>query len=118
MGLQNLSTEISGMISIRKENYYAHLSNKLNNPSTRAKAYCPFLKFFYKGNKVPLIPTQLVKIVSDFTEKANLFNVFFSSQCIPICNNSILPSCKYSITDKRLTTIKFNKDDILKILEI
>ena len=79
MGLQNLSTEISGMISIRKENYYAHLSNKLNNPSTRAKAYCPFLKFFYKGNKVPLIPPLLVnnKIVSHFTVKSNLFNVFF-----------------------------------------
>ena len=31
-----------------------------------------------KGNKVPLIPHLLVsnKIVSDFTEKANLFDVF------------------------------------------
>ena len=32
-----------------------------------------------------------------------------------ISNNSALPSSKYCITDKRLTTIKFNKDDILKI---
>ena len=32
-----------------------------------------------------------------------------------ISNNSVLPSSKYCITDKRLTTIKFNKDDILKI---
>ena len=76
------------------------------------------MKSFYKGNKVPLIPLLLVsnKIVSDFTEKANLFNVFFSSQCTPISNNSVLPSSKYFITDKRLTTIKFNRDDILKII--
>ena len=118
MGLQNLSTEISDMISVRTEEYYVHLSKKLNNPSTRSKTYWSILKSFYKGNKVPLIPLLLVnnKIVSDFTEKANLFNVFFSSQCTPISNNSVLPSSKYFITDKRLTTIKFNKDDIFKII--
>ena len=79
MELQNLSTEISDMISIRKEEYYVHLSKKLNNPSTRSKTYWSILKSFYKGNKVPLIPPLLVnnKIVSDFTEKANLFNALF-----------------------------------------
>ena len=41
---------------------------------------------------------------------------FFSSQCTHISNNSVLPSSKYFITGKRLTTIKFNKDDILKII--
>ena len=105
MELQDLSTEISDMISIRKEEYYAHLPKKLNNPSTRSKTYWSILKSFYKGNKVPLIPAQ-----------ANLFNVFFSSQCTPISNNSFLPSSKYFITDKKLTTIKFNKYDILKII--
>ena len=118
MELQNLSTEISDMISIRKEEEYLHLSKKLNNPSTRSKTYWPILKSFFKGNKVPSTPPLLVnnEIVSDFTEKANLYNVFFSSQCTRISNNSVLPSSKYFITDKRLTTIKFNKDDILKII--
>ena len=32
--LQNLSSEISDAISIRKE-YYVNFSNKLNHPSTR-----------------------------------------------------------------------------------
>ena len=106
------------MISIRKEEYYVHLSKKLNNPSTRSKTYWSILKSFYKGNKVSLIPPLLVnnKIVSDFTEKANIFDVFFSSQCSSISNNSVLPSSKCFITDKRLTTINFNKDDILKII--
>ena len=42
--------------------------------------------------------------------------MFFSSQCTPISNKSVLPSNEHFITDKRLTRIKFNKDDILKII--
>ena len=118
MELQNQSTEISNMISIRKEKYYVLLSKKLNNPSTRSKTYLSILKSFYKGIKVPSTPPLLVnnEIVSDFTEKVNFYNVFFSSQCRRISSNSVLPSSKYFITDKRLTTIKFNKADILKII--
>ena len=37
MELQNLAFDISEMISIRKDEYYDHLSKKLNNPSTSAK---------------------------------------------------------------------------------
>ena len=54
--LQNLSSEISEMISARKEEYYIHLSKKLNNPSTSSKTYWSILKSFYKGYKIPLIP--------------------------------------------------------------
>ena len=66
------------MISIRKEEYYNNLLKKLNDPS--AKTYWSILKSYYKGNRVPLIPPLLVNntTVSDFTEKANLFNDFFS----------------------------------------
>ena len=116
--LQNLSSEISEMISARKEEYYIHLAEKLNNPSTSSKTYWKILKSFYKDSKVPLIPPLLVnnKFVSDFAAKANLFNEFFSSQCIPLSNNSVLPSNKYFLTDKRLMTIDFKKEDILKII--
>ena len=97
IGLQNLAVEISELISVRKEEYYNNLSKKLNDPNTSAKTYWSILKSFYKGNRDPLIPPLLVnnKIVSDFTEKANLFNDFFASQCTPISNSSILPSRKF-----------------------
>ena len=74
--LQKLSTEISTMILHRKEKYYHNLSLKLNDPKTRAKTYWSVLKSFYNNSKMPLIPNLKVnsKIVSDFTEKANLFN--------------------------------------------
>ena len=76
------------------------------------------LKSFYKGNRVPLIPPLLVnnKIVSDFTEKANLFNDFFASQCTLISNSSILPSRNFFKTNKRLFALNIKKDDILKII--
>ena len=73
--LQNLSTETSEMISVRKEEYYLHLSKKLNDPSTSSKTYWSILKSFYNGSKVPLIPPLLVnnKFVSDFTKKSQPF---------------------------------------------
>ena len=82
------------MISI-KDNYYDHVSKKLNN-LTSPKTYWPILKSFYKGTKVPLIPPLLVinKILLDFSEKAELFNYIFASQGTPISNNSTLPSRK------------------------
>ena len=90
MELQNLSSEISDTIFLRNE-YYVHFSNKLNDPSTRSKFYWSILNSFYKRSKVPLTPLLLVnnKIVSDFTEKANPFKVFFYSHCRPISNNSV-----------------------------
>ena len=116
--LQNLAIDISEMISIRKCEYYDHLSQKLNNPNTSAKTYWSILKSFYKGSKVPLIPPLLVnnKTVSDFTKKANLFNDFFATQCTPISNNSVLPSRKSFKTDKRLFKLNIKEDDILKII--
>ena len=77
MELQNLPTEISDMISMRKEEY-VHLSKKLNNPSIRSKSYWFSLKCFYNGNKAPLIPALLVKnkFVLDFTEKLTLLMFF------------------------------------------
>ena len=37
--LQAISTELSEMISKRKEDYYRMLSDKLNDPHTSAKSY-------------------------------------------------------------------------------
>ena len=116
--LQNLAIDISEMISIRKDEYYDHLSKKLNNPNTSAKTYWSILKSFYKGTKVSLIPPLLVnnKTVLDFTEKANLFNDFFASRCTPISTCSVLPSRKSFKTNKSLYKPNIKEDDILKII--
>ena len=74
------------------------MSISLRNSKTPVtdRTYWSILKSFFKSDKVSLISPLLVnnKTVSDFTEKAKLFNVFFSSQCTPISNNSGLTSSK------------------------
>ena len=118
IGLRNLAIEISDLISIRKEEYYNNLSKKFNDPNTSAKIYWSILKSFYEGNRIPLISPLSVnnKIVSDFTEKANLFNDSFVSQCPPISTSSILPSRNIFKTNKILFAHNIKKDDILQII--
>ena len=59
--------------------YYRRIASKLNDPSTAPKTYWSILKSFVNGKKIPLIPPILVndQLVTNFLEKANLFNDFF-----------------------------------------
>ena len=54
--------------------------------------------------------------MSDFTEKADLFNDFSATQCTSLSNNSALPSAIFFKTQSRLSSINFEKEDILKII--
>ena len=56
------------------------------------------------------------KFVTDFKEKARLFNAFFASKCTPITNDSSLPQLVILNSESRLSAINFNNDDILKII--
>ena len=115
--LQTISTKLSEIISKRKEDYYCALSDKLNDPHTSAKSHWSILKTLYNGKKIPLIPPILIsnKLVSNFKEKANLFNDFFASQCTPVQNNSTLPLVTTPITNTSLSSISFNDQDILNV---
>ena len=68
--------------------------------------------------KNPLIPPLNVgkKLVTDFKEKARLFNEFFVSKCTPITNDSSLPSLLNLNLTSNLSAIDFTDDDILKIV--
>lgn len=68
--------------------------------------------------KILLILPILVnsKLISTFKEKANDFNVFFTSQCTPISNNSALPNITNSVSNVSLPSIHFEGQDIIKII--
>ena len=89
--LNSLTQDISDAITSSKLKYYEGLANKLNDPKTAPKTYWKILKAFVNGTDIPLIPTLLVgnQLVSDFLEKANLFNDYFSKQCTTIDNNML-----------------------------
>ena len=54
--------------------------------------------------------------MSDFKEKVNMFNEFFSRQCTPLNKGSKCPSQHYFITNERLSFIVFDDQDIIKIV--
>ena len=83
-----------------------------------SKTYWSILKTFVNGKKAPIIPPLLVndKLVTNFLEKANLFNEFFSKQCQLLQNNSTLPKTN-TYTENRLNDITFDNEKLLKIIQ-
>ena len=55
------------------------INRKLNDPLTSSNTYWSIMKTFFNGKKVPVIPPLLFNgpFVTDFKEKANIFNSFF-----------------------------------------
>ena len=113
--LHEAINEVSKIISTRKEEYHYHLASKLNNPSTSVKTYWSIIKTFYNGKKVPLIPPLQIgnTIISDFKMKENIFNKLFTSQFVPLNNDSNIPHCQRYKTNAKICSIKFENKDVL-----
>ena len=95
------------------------LTQKLNIIQKGAIAYWALLKIFLNNRKTPVIPPLFHnnKFVTNFKQKAELFNSFFTKQCSLTKNESKLPSRLHFLTDQALSMLKFvNNDDILKII--
>ena len=121
-----ISNSLTDTIGSSKEKFYYKLSTKLANPYTSSKTNWSILKTFVNGKKVPIIPPLLVtdKFVTNFLEKANLLNEFFSKQCQLLQNNSTLPKSNTYQTENRLNDkernrlndITFDNEKLLKII--
>ena len=74
------------------------------------------LKIFLNNKKISLIPLLFYEnhFITDFKEKAELFNSFFSNQCSLLKNCSKLPTNLRYVNDKRLCIINFRADNIEK----
>ena len=72
---------------------------------------------FFKQKKIPLIPPLFHenKFVTNFLEKTELFDSFFSKQCFLLNNGSNLPTYIQYLTNNRLSSVTFSQDDIAKI---
>ena len=113
------AAELSEMIQKRKKKYFYGLSLKLNNSKTSPKTYWSIIKSCYNGRKIPIIPHLSVNgnIITNFKEKANLFNKYFSSQCNPLPNDSKLPENQSYITETKLSSFDIEDEDICKIIK-
>ena len=68
------------------------------------------LKKLLNKAKIPSVPPLLVNdtFVTDFREKAGIFNVFFANQCNILDNTSILPEVSYKTNKRFNASIKIN----------
>ena len=69
-------------IEASKERYYSRLSIKLMESSTSPKTYWSVLKSFHNNKNITCIPPIFHenRFVTNFKEKAELFNSFFAKQ--------------------------------------
>ena len=66
-----------------KDKYIKQMCEKLNDPLTAPKTYWKILNRLLNNKKVPAIPPLLFdgEIISNFSQKAAIFNKYFASQC-------------------------------------
>ena len=71
-----ISEECTSLISEAKNNFILKMTSKLEDSNTASKTYWSILNRFLYNKKIPAIPPLLVDgtFISDFCEKANLFN--------------------------------------------
>ena len=116
--LQCLHNKLS-LIDTAKRQYYTRISKKLMDPTIGSKTYWSILKRCLNDKEIPCIPLLFHdnKYITDFKEKAELFNFWtFSKQCSIIYNSSELPSTLAYHTKEKLSDILFNSEDIGKVI--
>ena len=86
-------TEGSKMVEDAKRNYFLRVGKALANPDTCSKTYWSLINTVLNKAKVPLIPPILENgiFITEFTEKAQLFNDYFILQCTTIGADSEIP---------------------------
>ena len=107
----------SSLIRIAKTSYFYSLGEKLNDLMIGPKKYWSILNKFMNRRKISSIPPikNGAVFVTDISEKASLFNDFFSDQCKLINTPSSLPEFKYC-TNHRLESITFLPEDVLNLI--
>ena len=86
---QSLQNLLTATIEKSKEQFYSWILNKLMDPTTSLTACWSILKTFLNNKKIPCIPPiyHNNNYITDFKEKAEIFNNFFVKQCT-IVNNT------------------------------
>ena len=85
--------ECQQTVEVAKISYLANLGDKLNSANTSQKSYWKIINRVMNKCRSPKIPPLLANnlFILNCKEKAKHFNDFFSQQCKPIVNSSVLP---------------------------
>ena len=105
------------MITDAKNKYYSGLGEKLCGPNVSIKTYWKLLHKIIHKKQVMNIPPILLNgvFITNFQNKANLFNEHFVQQCSILQNGSVLIHIDYK-TNVRKFSVLINQAKIIGII--
>ena len=110
-------SEGSRLIENAKKNFFLKAGKSLADPSTGSKTYWSLINAVLNKAKIPVIPPLLDNdiFVTNFTEKAQIFNDYFLFQCTTIDTGSEIPQDE-PVTVTLLNDFCISEEKILKII--
>ena len=116
--MNKIQNETNKVIRDAKESYIKSLSKKLCNPMTGPKVFWSSYKRLMNNTKNTNIPPILENgsFISNFKQKASIFNNYFAKQCQLFENDSQLPNYVDPLTENTLGSINIREVDIEEII--
>ena len=117
--VNTIQNETNKIIQDSKEMYIKRHSEKLCDPNSGPKIFWSSYKKLLNNKKNTNIPPISVEgtFISNFKEKAKIFNKYFAEQCQPLENSSVLPGHIDYQTDNRIGTVKIDINDIVEVIK-
>ena len=115
--LEIFRIECQKAVETAKLSYLMNMGNKVNDPGTSQKSYWKIINRVINKCRAPKIITILInnRFILDCREKAKRFNDFYSQQCTPVINSSILPN-PILLTDKIIDQLSIGNDEIITLI--
>ena len=112
-----MTSDGAKMIENAKQNYLRKTGQTLANPGTSRKTYWSLINTLLNKAKIPIIPPLLENglFITDFTEKAQLFNDYFILQCTTIDTGSDLPR-NIPVPTSLISDLNISEEKILNII--
>ena len=112
--VQNITNKL---IIEAKKSYYVRLGHKLSDPQTDQNHFWNAFKTITNKKKYTNIPPIIENnvYISNFFEKANIFNDYFADQCKVLDNGSTLPHMIYK-TNASIYNIDITQNQIVNII--
>ena len=116
-GIQNMISEGSRLIEEAKRNYFLMAGRALANPEIGSKKYWSVINTVLNRAKIPIIPPLLEDeiFITNFAQKAQIFNDYFIQQCTTIDTGSQLPQ-HIPATLTQLNDFVISEEKILNII--
>ena len=115
--LNAFRVECQQKVEMAKLSYLKNLGIKINDPNTSQKVYWKIIQRVMNKCRAPKIPPLYVNNVFIMISRAKAiyFNEFFSNQCKPIINNSVLPVLRF-FTNKRIDRVTIENEEIISLV--